>query len=205
MNDDYSKLTTEEIYKLPIPNAVARHCAAARIVATSGSGANAHTLVNEYNLKEKKKQLIKARYDKRGITIADTTIDLAADCARPIRHSRTLTTNLKRACGQSKPDYTDAHHIVATNDPRAHESRLILFSKRIGINDADNGGFFKRYIYSVVAGMDKSHDHQGMHSDRYYITVEFRLMLVAEQTEAAVRGVLREIKRELIAGTFPVK
>lgn len=202
MEKDYNELTTAEVYQLPIPNAVARQCVAARIVAASDSGTNAHALVNEYNLKEKKKKLIKARYDKKGITISDATIDFAADCARPIRHSRTLTTNLKRA-GHCRLDFTDAHHIVATIEPRAHESRQILFSKQIGINDADNGGFFKRYIYSVVVGMEKSHDHQGLHTDEYYVNVELRLLDVASGSQMAVRLVLRAIKSEIIAGTFP--
>ena len=205
MAEDFTKLSTEELYKLPIPNIVERHCAAGMIVAATGSGNNPVALVNEYNLKEKKKQLIRASYDARGITISDATIDLAADCARPVRHSRTLTTNLKKASGQAKPDYTDAHHIVAVKEPRAHTSRLVLFSKGIGINDVDNGDFYPRYCHSFVPSMPHAHNHQGLHSDVYYINVRFRLMQVANGSSDDVRMVLRKIKSELRAGTFPIK
>jgi hypothetical protein len=200
---EFENLSTEEIYKQPIPNIIDQRVAAARIVASTGSGENPIAMVNAHNLTETKKKIIRASFDKQGITITMSAIDLAADSQRPIRHSRTLATNLKKA-GIIRFDWMDAHHIVGRLDMQAFDSRLIIFSKGIAINDADNGCYLPRYRTSVVASMPNAHNHQGLHTGTYYLTVYARLVAVAGQPVATVRNELRKIKAELIAGTFPI-
>lgn len=131
-------------------------------------------------------------------------LQLALDAIRPIRHSRTLATNINRGNpGQARPDNTDAHHIVGRTDYRARESRVIIYSKGIAMNDTDNGCYLPRYKSSVVPTMPGAHDHQGLHTDRYYLAVHLRLLAVESYTATEVRQALRNIKKELIAGTFP--
>jgi hypothetical protein len=200
-------LTQEQAYNAPVPNILQQRCAAATIMA--GTGADAATnpvhLVNMHNLGEQKKKWVKAAYDKQGIALPMAAMQLALDALRPIRHSRTLVTNINRANpGQTKPDDADAHHIVGRIDYRAHGLRIIIYSKGIAINDADNGMYLPRYKSSVVPGMPNAYAHQNMHTAEYYLNVFLRLSDVAAQAPAVVRAALRLIKNELIAGTFPI-
>ncbi|MEN9868172.1 MAG: hypothetical protein RL748_3762, partial [Pseudomonadota bacterium] len=75
----------------------AQRIAAALQVAKSGSGANAHELLNDYSLQEAKKKTVKAHFDKLGRTMPASAIVLATDAARNIRHSRTLARNINKA------------------------------------------------------------------------------------------------------------
>lgn len=204
MSKEAENLTTAQIYAAPIPNAAAQHIAAAKIVAFSGSGANPHAIVNAHNLAEKKKKIIKAHFDKTGQTLPTTAIILAMDADRNIRHSRALASNINKANrGQCRPQETDAHHIVGRLDFRAEVARRYLFAWLIGINDADNGVYLPRYARTKIASMLKAHHHQGLHTDDYYFNVEMRLRSILGQPTAIARVVLRTIKNELIAGTFP--
>lgn len=207
MAKEPGNLTQEQFYNAPVPNILQQRSAAAAIMAGAGTDAasNPIHLVNMYNLGEQKKKWVKAGYDKQGIALPMAAMQLALDALRPIRHSRTLTTNINRANpGQPKPDDTDAHHLVGRIDYRAHGSRLIIYGKGIAINDADNGVYLPRYKTSFVPGMPNAHAHQNMHTFTYYANVELRLIDVADQPAAAVRLTLRTIKGELLAGTFPI-
>ena len=205
MSKESQNITQEQAYNAPVKDIVEQRIAAAAMAASSGLATNPIEFVNTHNLIEAKKKWIKASYDKQGKTVPMAALDLAADACRPIRHSRILANNLIKASGgQCRPEFTDAHHIVGRLDLRAHRSRIILFNKSIGMNDADNGGFIPRYRSSVVPCMPKAHFHQEIHTGTYYLTVELRLRSVANQPEETVRATLREIKKEIIAGTFPI-
>jgi hypothetical protein len=207
MAKEQENLTQEQAYNAPVPNILQQRIAAGAIVSGAGAdaGTNPHALVNEFNLGEKKTKWVKAAYDKQGIALPMAALQLALDAIRPIRHSRTLATNINKANpGQARPDNTDAHHIVGRTDYRAHESRVIIYSKGIAINDADNGGYFPRYKTTFVPSMPNAHNHQGMHTESYYLNVYLRLVRVANGPTMDVRMALRGIKSELIAGTFPI-
>lgn len=165
---------------------------------------NPIALLNDHILQEAKLKVCKAHYDKLGMTIPMSAIMLAMDADRNIRHSRTLATNIIKANkGQTRPDYTDAHHIVGRLDIRAEVARGYLFNWGIGINDADNGLFLPRYATTKIASMPNASNHQGLHTETYYLAVTMRMFAVADRSGAAGRIVLKTIKGELVAGTFP--
>lgn len=182
----------------------AQRVTAAMQVAQSGSGANAHELLNAYILQEEKKKVVKAYYDKLGQTMPASALVLATDAARNIRHSRALASNINKANrGQTRPQGVDAHHIVACVDFRARDARICLFNWGIGINDADNGVYLPRYLSSRVPSLPLAPNHQGLHTDDYYFSVTMRLDAVKDDPASEGRLTLRSIKNELIAGTFP--
>lgn len=188
----------------PAQSILNQRVAAAMHVAKSGSGANAFELLNDYNLQFEKKKIVKAYYDKLGQTMPASVATLATDAKRSIRHSRALASNIKKASqGQAKPQETDAHHIVGRLDYRATQARAYLFNWGIGINDADNGVFLPRYAATKISTMPNASNHQGLHTEDYYFNVTMQLQAVLGQPVLSARFVLRSIKGELIAGTFP--
>jgi hypothetical protein len=102
--------------------------------------------------------------------------------------SSTLARNMQNA-GRPRPPNSEAHHIVAGNDPRAAQSRAILQRAGIDINDADNGAWLP----------DVFHDR--VHTDAYYTEVN----AVLRQAEATgnVRGALKAIGDAIETGRFP--
>lgn len=179
--------------------------AAALFVARTGTVANPYALVNSFNLREEKKKKNKAYYDKNGYTMPASIEVLQMDAERKIRHSRQLASNMYKADrAQVKLLNMDTHHIVGRVHIEASTARAYLFTWGIGINDADNGVFLPRYAHTKIACMPNAQNHQGMHTYVYYFNVTMRLGEVAGQSVAAGRSVLRAIKGELIAGTFPI-
>ena len=129
---------------------------------------------------------------------------LQVDSDRNIRHSRVLASNMFKAHpSYIRPDFVDAHHIVGRLHDFAKLARHLLFAWGIGINDAANGIFLPRYATSKIASMPFAPDHQGLHTRDYYVNVTLRLQAIANDSAAEARLTLREIKGELIAGTFP--
>ncbi len=159
--------------------------------------------VKAHNLAAKKKEIIKANYDKTGKTIPASAIHLAMDAERKYQHSRMLASNINKANpGQKRPAEVDAHHIVGRIDFRAVIARGYLFAWGIAINDADNGCYLPRYRQTLIASMPNALKHRSLHTDDYYFNVTVRLADVLGQTTNAARIVLRKIKAELISGEF---
>ena len=130
---------------------------------------------------------------------------LQVDADRNIRHSRVLASNIFKAHpSYIRPDFVDAHHIVGRLNGDAAVARAYLFSWGIGINDADNGVFLPRYATTNIASMPNAQYHQGMHTFAYYLNVTLRLEAVRNEPVLSARLALREIKNELIAGTFGI-
>ena len=176
---------------------------AAALVVGNAPGVNAHELVNVFNIKKERTKVVKAHYDKQGRTMPAAATVLLMDSERNIRHSRTLARNILRAHPTYiRPELVDTHHIVGRVHELAFAARAYLFAWGIGINDADNGVFLPRYEATRIARMPYAPNHQGLHTREYYLNVTLRLDPVAEVSVTAVRTVLKEIKSELIAGTF---
>ncbi len=130
-------------------------------------------------------------------------LNMLNDAARLARHSRILGNNILRAAkNMAKLD-----HVVAAQDARAKRARQILFFLwLIGINDAANGVFMRRFASSAVAGLANCPPHQGagnIHTDTYHLAVFTRLNRISDQDAATGRAELRLIANEIIAGTFP--
>jgi hypothetical protein len=101
--------------------------------------------------------------------------------------AKDLAANLE-AAGEFRPPDTDAHHIVARNDPRAARARAILQRENIDLDDAANGVFLDSSV------------HDGLHTDLYYQTL-------TRELEGALPGTVRArlliIAQELKAGAYP--
>lgn len=194
-------LSSEEIYAAPVAGILDLTIAANQITGQSG---NPYEIRNALILEEKKKKI---RY-KNGETLPNSALNLLHDAARKARHSRILGNNMLRADKKLKrPHDVDAHHVVAVQDERADLSRSILFFIWfIGINDAANGLFMRRFPASTVSGLSKSPPHQGagnIHTDMYHLSVYMRLRDIKDEDAAVGRAELRLIAGEIIAGTFP--
>ncbi|MBI3229885.1 MAG: AHH domain-containing protein [Burkholderiales bacterium] len=168
------------------------------------NGSNSYEIRNALILEEKKKKI---RY-KNGETLPNSAQNLLNDAAREARHSRILGNNILRADKNlTRPDDVDAHHVVAVQDERAASARAILFFIwLIGINDAANGLFMRRFPASVVAGLEKSPPHQGIgniHTDAYHLAVYMRLFRISQKDATTGRAMLRQIASEIVAGTCP--
>lgn len=125
-------------------------------------------------------------------------------------HARLLRRNMVDA-GTRPPDakptgHVSAHHIVASLDEDASDSRVILFGWGIAINDADNGVFLPRYRVSSVPQDPKATKHSDVHTKVYHHQVFIRLDAAADvnaEDQKVGRSALRKIKGELLQGTFP--
>lgn len=149
-----------------------------------------------------------ARYDAKGLTRADkiyTDKELQVDAEREgANHRRTLDRNLGKA-GYVRINNVCAHHIVASGHPDAYGSRRRLFKWGIGINDADNGVFLPGTRGIVVPTMEKAVQHDDLHADEgYYLLVDRRLSFADQSDQASGRKALRDMRDEMIGGTFPV-
>jgi A nuclease family of the HNH/ENDO VII superfamily with conserved AHH len=189
----------------PLGNQIlSQRIAAALLLSNPAPGVNAHEMVNTYNVKEERTKVVKAYYDKQGRTMPAAAIVLKVDAERDIRHSRALASNMLKAHRTYiRPEMVDAHHIVGRMNILAAKARGYLFAWGIGINDADNGVFLPRYGSTQIAKMPYAPNHQGLHTGTYYLNVTLRLDAIKGMSSTAGRTVLKTIKNELIAGTFP--
>ena len=167
------------------------------------SGAAAYEAVNEVVIKKKKRE---ALY-KNGFTLPVTAERLIAEAERTSRHSARLASNMK-AAGEKRPTdaaprTVSAHHVVATTDQRADESRRMLFRWGIGINDVDNGVYLPAYRETTVSSLANAVKHAVVHTDLYHVNVLARLMAAPTDSPPDGRLALRQVKKELIDGVFP--
>jgi hypothetical protein len=125
-------------------------------------------------------------------------------------HAKLLRQNMVDAgvpVPKAKPaGHASAHHIVASLDEEAADSRMLLFGWGIGINDADNGVFLPRTKSSSIPQNPKATKHAGVHTGIYHHQVFIRLDAAADMNakdQKIGRSALRKIKGELLQGTFP--
>lgn len=194
-------LSSGEIYAEPV-DGIRELTIASNQICESGN--NPYELRNSMILDEKKKKI---RY-KNGETLPNSAINLLNDANRKARHSRILGNNMLSADkSMTRPSDVDAHHVVASQEPRAKLSRRILFFIWvIAINDAANGVFMPRFKSSKVSGFSNCPPHQGagnIHTDVYHISVFRRLDRISSKDAVAGRAMLRQIASEIVVGTFP--
>ena len=169
-------------------------------IAANSPAVNAYSLRNEILLEMEKRRI---RY-RDGRTLEGYAAKRLFEDARRIRnHRRTLARNMDAQSGQSRPDSVCAHHIVATQDIRAEESRTIIFGWGIGINDADNGVYLPQFAGTPVPSMPDAPLHGPIHTARYHSNVLFRLGFGESDDREGGRAILRDIKQELTDGSFP--
>jgi hypothetical protein len=184
-------------FKQPMPEARRLRASGAR----APRGINAHAVANAQLLARKKGQI---RY-KNGKTLPTSAEKLLADARRKeLRHSAILSDNMI-AAGQARPAKVAAHHIVSRQHGEAFASQELLFGWGIGINDVDNGVYLPRFKMTHVPSLPNARKHSPLHTFVYHAEVYGRLVLVEPEREhsEAGREVLRGIKAELVAGTFP--
>lgn len=194
-------LTSEQIYAAPVKGIIELTIAANKICS---GDSNPYATRNALLLEEKKKKI---RY-KNGETLPNSAINLLNDAARKTKHSRILASNLLRADKNLiRPKEVDAHHVVAASDPRADLARKFLFFIWfIGINDAANGLFMRRFASSNCTGFENCPPHQGLgniHTDTYHLAVYLRLLKIKDKDATVCRATLRLIASEIITGNFP--
>lgn len=165
--------------------------------------ANAHGSLNQRIHTNSKIKQAKASYDAQGITCPTQVISLLIDANRKANHSRTLAKNINANTGVPRPQNVAAHHIVARLAWQANIARQCLFMCGIAMNDADNGVYLPRYAHSLVPSLPTAQIHSYLHTDTYYLEVNFRLDSVKHLGSTSLRQVLRAIKQDLLAGTFP--
>jgi RHS repeat-associated protein len=103
--------------------------------------------------------------------------------------SRELAKNIEAAFGTIKLQGQASHHIVAINDPRAKESRLVLEMVGMDINSAFNG-----------MNMNSKY-HYRLHSAPYHLAVQRSLFGLDSYTKVA--ATLTAIRFQINMGTFP--
>ena len=179
---------------------MARFTAAINRIAAN-SGINGYDLRNEILLEMEKERV---RYEN-GRTLEGYSAERLFEDARRKsgNHRRTLARNLNNESGQHRPDNVCAHHVVASQDGRAKESRDIIFKWGIGINDSDNGVYLPRFKNIPVPSMPNAPLHGPIHTPRYYGAVAARLIFGKPADTAACRVILRTIKKKLVDGSFP--
>ncbi len=167
----------------------------------ANSGANSYELRNEILLEMEKERV---RYEN-GRTLEGYSAErLFEDAKRKsANHRRTLARNLDRESKAERPDNVCAHHVVASKDDRAKESRDIIFKWGIGINDTDNGVYLPRFKNIPVPSMPNAPLHGPIHTERYYTAVAGRLIFGKPQDTPACRVILQTIKKKLVDGSFP--
>ncbi|MBI3900502.1 MAG: AHH domain-containing protein [Gammaproteobacteria bacterium] len=113
------------------------------------------------------------------------------------------------AAGRVGPAGTDDHHIVSWNDLRALRARAILRQFGIEVDDECNGAALPSGKKNVPhPDMPNACAHKTVHTNVYYVNVEFLLEGLAvdpDTTKQNVVDLLREIARQLTEGTFPLK
>lgn len=212
------------IFEQPTTKALDITLSANRI-ASNKSGLNPYDLRNDVLIEEEKTRICAengvaaaprprkppgayARYDAKGSTRVDknyTATQLETDAEREgANHRRTLDRNLGKS-GFIRVPNVCAHHIVASGHPDADGSRQMLYAWRIGINDADNGVFLPARRGVTVATLKDAVQHDDLHADAlYYLLVERRLLLADPALQESGRKALRDMRGEMIRGSFPV-
>jgi hypothetical protein len=104
-----------------------------------------------------------------------------------------------------RPKGVAAHHIVSRKPALAHPAQMLLFAWGIGINDVDNGVYLPRFATTVVPSLPNASKHSKIHTGVYHLAVFGRLAEVRKQPSTVGREVLRGIKGELEADTFPYR
>ena len=141
----------------------------------------------------------------KGIDKVDNTIDglKAIDNSgntTVFRHGKPSSKKLRSnmiAAGIKVPNFAnDAHHIVASNHPKAKASKAILEHYEIDINSAENGVFLPRQRGTSTATF-----HPGLSNSTAYYTKVQGLLESASNREDAIK-VLNYIANELQKGTF---
>lgn len=164
---------------------------------------NAQAVANAQILESKKSDI---RY-KNGRTLRASASKLLADARRKeLEHSAILSDNMI-ADGQTRPGDVAAHHIVSWSDPPAFDSQQLLFGWGIGINDVDNGAYLPRFKKTVVDTLPNARKHSPPHTYIYHAQVYGRLLRIEPERKHSetARKTLRNIKAELVAGTFPYR
>lgn len=169
-------------------------------IAANSARTNAYQLRNELLLEMEKQRV---RYQNGRTLDGYSAQRLFEDARRTGNHRRTLARNLDAQSGLPRPEHACAHHIVAGQDKRAKDSRDVIFKWGVGINDADNGVYLPRFKNVPVPSMPDAPIHGPIHTDRYHGAVALRLIFEEPQEAEACRGILRDIKEELIDGSFP--
>lgn len=189
----------KDIYSEPIVGLMNLTIATNRI-ASNEPGVNSYEIRNAIVNAEKKERI---RYEN-GVTALPYSVQmLFEDAERKANHRRTLARNIVHATGQARVAKVSAHHIVASVDSRAEDSRTVLFGCGIGINDADNGVFLPTYKSSVVPSMPDASPHGPIHTARYHGAVYARLRLAKASDTPEVRKRLKKMKADMVAGVFP--
>jgi len=106
-----------------------------------------------------------------------------------------------------KPKFTANHHIAAATDSRAEKALKILLKWGINFNHGANGVQLPQYKKHVPhKSMPKAIAHSQTHTNMYHTNVFIVLMrvdLVAASKNDIIKA-LREIGKDLQAGTFPI-
>ncbi len=179
---------------------LARFTAAVNRIAAN-SGVNGYELRNELLLEMEKDRV---RYENGRTLPGYSAAKLFEDAKRAsANHRRTLARNLNADSGAERPKNVCAHHIVASKDSRADESREIIFKWGIGINDTDNGVYLPRFKNIPVPSLPDAPLHGPIHTARYYSAVAQRFMFNEPTDTLSCREVLRGIKEDLVDGSFP--
>jgi hypothetical protein len=169
----------------------------------ANSGVNGYELRNEILLEMEKDRV----RDQNGRTIEGYSAErLFEDAKRTSgNHRRTLARNLNAESGAARPAHVCAHHIVASGDIRAEDSRDIIFGCGIGIgiNDTDNGVYLPRFKNIAVPSMPDAPLHGPIHTARYHGAVAARLIFGEPADSQACRAILRVIKKNIVDGSFP--
>ena len=105
------------------------------------------------------------------------------------------------ASGEIEPDYKNAaHHIVKSNDPKTQGLREHFENYGININDADNGVFLPSSLKVKTENNLTAISHSKIHTNDYVKKVNDRLINLHSESE--IRTELRNIKTEILHGTF---
>jgi hypothetical protein len=116
-------------------------------IASNTPDANGYELRNEV-LERARKQRI--AYENGKTKEACSAELLFADAGRKGSHRRTLARNIDKEAGAARPAAVCAHHVVASQDTRAADSRTRIFACGIGINDVDNGVYLPRFFARLL-------------------------------------------------------
>jgi len=189
--------TAESILKLTV---------AANLMAAGSPEVNAY---KERNAVLEARRKARVFYDRKtGLTRPGYSAEhLRYDCERRSNesHADSLARTIKNDTKVAKPTGIAAHHVVASRDPDALPSRLMLFGWGIGINDADNGLYLPCKGVPRPKGLKKATLHDYIHTYRYHYAVNARLIDVDETDTAGARVQLKAMKREILADQFPYR
>jgi hypothetical protein len=148
-------------------------------VSRRGNNENPYELFNNLLLKHRRKRLY-----REGKTLPVSALALHLEAEKNIQHSSKLWRNMRNASNNNasnrndivqKQEGEETHHVVASRAPQAAEGRRIIFGIGIGINDTRNGINLQRSV------------HRPIHSEEYYMEVNFRLINAEKEVHASER------------------